>query len=128
MIETKELHLGAFYADGIEMTETETGISLTGCVVEDPEWEGKIFHVDPIDFDVISEPDRIVGYGVYIVHNNTTKEMEYSVIRGVADDDGYYINFDYRPGYIVRFTILDFEVTPDGERNGIYTVYSKGQE
>jgi len=115
------------YIEGLEMTETIEGISLSACNYHESKFE-KVFSMDTVEFDIKTESERDVGYGLHIVYVKATGTMEYKLFRMVADQDGYFCDYIDDIEYMLMKPILRVSVSPDGTRSGEFYLHPKGEQ
>ncbi|MCY9367674.1 hypothetical protein P9152_00850 [Bacillus subtilis] len=114
------------YIEGLQMVETETGLSFTACNYTESKFD-KAFNMEPVEFDILTESDRNVGYGLHMVYAKAKGVMEYKLFRMVADADGYFFDYVDSTEYMLMKQILRLSVSPDGERTGEFYLYPKGE-
>ncbi|CAI6249676.1 hypothetical protein M1D45_06700 [Bacillus sp. SA116] len=114
------------YIEGLQMIETDTGLSFTACNYTESKFD-KVFNMEPVEFDILTESDRNVGYGLHIVCVKAKGVMEYKLFRMVADADGYFFDYVDSTEYMLMKQILRLSVSPDGERTGEFYLYPKGE-
>ncbi|MGG0941988.1 hypothetical protein ABE143_06840 [Bacillus subtilis] len=128
MIETETRRESPFaYIEGVEISETETGFSLTGCTLKHPEFKEQIFQMEPVEFDVVVHDSRNVFYSLNIVYVKETKTVEYKLFRFIADSDGYHPTYIDSTEYMLMYSVFDCTITPSGEITGTFHVYPKGE-
>ncbi|CAI6312945.1 hypothetical protein SFC78_15100 [Bacillus subtilis] len=116
MIETLDLKHTYSYIEGLEVSETDGGYSLSSCINYENRFD-KPFQMDAVEFDVVPDTERNVAYGLHIYLVKETQKMEYRLFRRIADEDGY--NYDYiesTKNLRLMKNILSVSVSPNGER------------
>ncbi|MCF7617416.1 hypothetical protein [Bacillus sonorensis] len=112
MIERKDIP-AAWYLEGMEVTETETGIEISACVLKHND---DVYPFGAVSFDLVPDNQLKVVYELFIGLDVSTNKMEYILNRSYVDPDGYY------PGYSgnkrLIHTLLSIAVDTDGNRTG----------
>ncbi|MDA7028450.1 hypothetical protein PJ311_18085 [Bacillus sp. CLL-7-23] len=119
MIERRNVP-AAWYIENMEITETDTGIEISACVLKHNE---DIFPFEAVSFDLIPDDKVQVTYDLYITLDSKANEMDYTLVRSYVDSDGYYPG--YRGDKRLIHTLLTIEVDMKGKRTGVIYLYHK---
>ncbi|MED1128778.1 hypothetical protein [Bacillus paralicheniformis] len=117
MIQRKDVP-AAWYFEGMEVTETETGIEISACVLKHRD---DIYPFEEVSFDLIPDDKVKVAYDLYVVLDQETNKMDYMLVRTYIEPDGYYPG--YRGEKRLIHTLLTIEVDTAGNRSGTIRNY-----